>query len=199
MTGSDAPRHLRVTAPPPWFVRFAALVPSEGEILDVACGGGRHGRLFLARGQRVTFVDRDIAAVADLAAAPLARLVAADLEVGKPPPFTGRSFAGVIVSNYLHRPLFPALIDALAPGGVLIYETFARGNEEFCRPRHPDHLLRSGELLEVVRGRLQVVAYEHGRVVRNPIPGVVQRLCAINDLGRSTRSDGEPPAHSLDL
>ena len=88
-------------------------------------------------------------------------------------------------------------LDSLVPGGVLIYETFARGNEAFSRPRNPDHLLRSGELLEVVGGALQVIAYEHGIVEKAAGPGVVQRLCAVNDLGASGRADGEPEPHRL--
>ncbi len=192
---TDTPTHLRITDPSPWFVRFAGLVEPGGEVLDVASGGGRHGRLFLDRGHRVVFVDRDVGALADLAVHRYADIVEADLERGAP-PFAGRTFAAVVVSNYLHRPLFPFLLDALQPGGVLLYETFARGNEAFCRPRHPDHLLRAGELLAAVRERLQVVAYEHGRVARNPIPGVVQRICAVNDLG--PRGDGEPPFHPLE-
>ncbi|MEK7820812.1 MAG: SAM-dependent methyltransferase, partial [Pseudomonadota bacterium] len=96
-----------------------------------------------------------------------------------------------------HRPLFPALLAALAPGGVLIYETFARGNERFTRPRNPDHLLKNGELLDVVRGRLHVVAYEHGIVEGDDIPGVKQRLAAVNASGRSTREDGEPEPYPL--
>lgn len=190
------PRHHRIVAPSPWFLRFAGLAPA-GAVLDVACGNGRHGRVFLGRGHPVLFVDKDINAVAELASDPLAEIIEADLENGAELPFAGRTFAAVLVSNYLFRPLFPALLDALAPGGVLIYETFARGNEAFCRPRHPDHLLRAGELLDIAGDRLQVVAYEHGRVERNPIPGVVQRLCAVNDRGVSDRADGEPPVHPL--
>ena len=103
--------------------------------------------------------------------------IAADLEGGGPWPLGGRRFEGVVVTNYLHRPLLPRLVDSLAPGGVLIYETFARGNERFGRPSNPAFLLAPGELLEAVRGRLQIVAYEHG-VVARPKPAVVQRLCA---------------------
>lgn len=97
--------------------------------------------------------------------------------------------------NYLHRDLFENIISSLKPGGVLIYETFARGNEEFARPRNPDHLLKSGELLDAVAGRLQVVAFEHGLVQTTDIPGVKQRLVAVNDLELSAREDGEPQPH----
>ncbi|MBM3565528.1 MAG: class I SAM-dependent methyltransferase [Alphaproteobacteria bacterium] len=196
MTGSEAEtraRHLRITEPSPWVARFAHLIPPKGPVLDLACGGGRHARFFARRGHKVTAVDRDTAALA--ADAPQGiedvegvEVVAADLENG-PAPFApggalaGRRFAGIVVVNYLHRPLFPALLSALEPGGVLLYETFARGNERFNRPRNPDHLLREGELLDLARGKLHVVAYEHG-LVENPespgdIPGVKQRLAAV--------------------
>src|SRR5690606_31858297 len=98
-------------------------------VLDLACGGGRHGRLFLARGHAVTFLDRDLGGVADLAGDPAASLIEADLEKDGPWPLAERQFAGIVVTNYLWRPLFPLLIAALQPGGILLYETFARGNE----------------------------------------------------------------------
>ncbi|MGE5476182.1 MAG: class I SAM-dependent methyltransferase [Bacteroidales bacterium] len=159
----------------PWVARFAPLVRPGGSVLDVACGGGRHCRLFTGRGHRVTGIDRDIAA----ARADGATLVAADLEDGSPWPLPGQRFDAVVVTNYLWRPLFPALRAALAEGGVLIYETFALGNEAFGRPRNPDHLLRRGELLELAQG-LAVVAFEDGIADGR---GVIQRLCAVNGPG----------------
>ncbi|MGE0748167.1 MAG: class I SAM-dependent methyltransferase [Rhodospirillales bacterium] len=165
--------------PSAWVVRFAALIAPGGACLDLACGGGRHARLLAGRGYPVTAVDRDSDAIAALRTVPGVEATAADLEGGTW-PLAGRQFAGVVVANYLHRPLFPAILDALAPGGVLIYETFAAGNERFGRPRNPDFLLRPGELLDAVRGRLTVVAYEHGVTER---PAVVQRLCAVNGPG----------------
>ncbi|MCH7693511.1 MAG: class I SAM-dependent methyltransferase [Proteobacteria bacterium] len=191
------PPHLSVTEPSPWVRRFAGLVPEGGTVLDVACGGGRHARHFLGLGYAVVAVDRDVGPVADLAADPRAEVVRADLEGGDPWPFAGRTFAGVVVANYLHRPLFPLMLAAVEAGGVLIYETFARGNERFARPRNPDHLLLSGELLDLVRGRLQVIAYEHGIVQRGPLPGVIQRICAVNDLDAGSRGDGEPEPHRV--
>ncbi len=191
------PRHPSVTEPSPWVRRFAALVPTGGTVLDVACGGGRHARHFLGLGYAVVAVDRDVGPVADLAADPRAEVVRADLEGGGAWPFAGRTFAGVVVANYLHRPLFPLLLAAVDAGGVLIYETFARGNEQFTRPRNPDYLLRSGELLDLVQGRLQVVTYEHGIVQRGPLPGVIQRICAVNDLDAGTRGEGEPEPHRV--
>jgi len=195
-------RHLRITDPSPWVARFAPLVRPGGPVLDLAAGGGRHARYFLGRGHPVTAVDRDGEPLASLAEEADATVMTADLEDGTPflgagGAVSGRRFAGVVVVNYLHRVLFAELIEALEPGGVFIYETFARGNEEFARPHNPDHLLKSGELLDTVSGQLQVVAYEHGRVEQTDIPGVKQRICAVNDLGASTREDGEPPAHPL--
>jgi len=126
-----------------------------------------------------------------------AELTETDLEDGSPWPLGDRRFDAVVVVNYLHRDLFDHLINSLAPGGVLIYETFARGNEDFTRPRNPDHLLKSGELLEAVHGKLQVISYEHGLVRNADITGVKQRLCAINDLDLSEREDGDPAPHEI--
>ncbi len=173
----DSRRHLALTTPSAWVERFAALVPAGGPVLDLACGGGRHTRLFLARGHPVTAVDRDVSALDDLGERADLQRLQADLEDGRPFPLAGRRFAGIVVTNYLYRPLFPALIAALAPGGVLLMETFAQGNERFGRPRNPDHLLRPGELLEVVRGLLRVIAYEDV-IVDTPRPAAVQRICA---------------------
>ena len=174
----------------PWVRRFASLVDAAGEVLDVACGRGRHTRLFLKLGHPVTALDRDLSGIADLGAEPRLTALEADLEDGSPWPFEGRCFAGVVVTNYLHRPLFPNLLSALAPGGVLIYETFARGNEGLGRPRNPAHLLREGELIERVSGALRIIAYEHGEIA-TPRRAVVQRLCAANaDPGNGYRIDG---------
>jgi SAM-dependent methyltransferase len=162
-----------------WVVRHAGLVPAGATVLDVAAGGGRHTRLFLERGHPVVAVDRDVSA---LAPHPSLRIVAADLEDGSPWPLPGERFGGIVVTNYLHRPLFPALLDALLPGGVLIYETFMVGNERLGHPRNPDFLLRPGELRDVLGGRLRVVAFEEGEVVE-PRPAVVQRIAAVSPGG----------------
>ncbi len=146
-------------------------------MLDVACGNGRHARWLAARGHPVEAVDRDAALLAKLAAIPGIATRCADLEAGAW-PYAGQAFAAIVVVNYLHRPLFPHLLAALAPGGVLIYETFAAGNERYGRPANPDFLLRPGELLDVARGALRVLAYED-LFVADSKPAMIQRICAI--------------------
>jgi len=146
-------------------------------VLDVAAGKGRHTRYFLHRGHPVTAIDHDMSALTPAAGDEKAEIIEADLEGCAPWPLSGRRFKGIVVTNYLHRPLFPHILDALDDDGVLIYETFAAGNEAYGRPRSPDFLLAPGELLEVVRDRLNVVAYEHG-TIDGPHKAVVQRICA---------------------
>ena len=157
-------------------------LPAGGATLDLACGKGRHTRLLLELGHPVLAVDRDLAGLADLKGAPGLELRELDLEDGRPFPFAARRFAGVVVTNYLHRPILPALVQAVAPGGLLIYETFARGNERFGKPANPDHLLEPGELLEAVRGALRVLAYED-LIVERPWPAAVQRIAARREGG----------------
>jgi SAM-dependent methyltransferase len=164
--------------PSAWIVRFAPLVAAGGSVLDLAAGAGRHTRWFLRRGHRVTAVDRDVAGLADLRGVPELEIVRADLEDGSPWPLAGRRFGAVVVTNYLWRALLPHLVAAVAPGGLLLYETFAVGNEAYGQPRNPDFLLRQGELLETVRGELQIAAYEHG-FSEHPRPAVRQRICAL--------------------
>ena len=178
MTAAASHPHASESAPSPWVARFAPLVAPAGAVLDVACGAGRHTRLFLARGHPVTAIDRDTGRLSDLAAAAGLDALDADLEAA-PWPLPARTFAGVVVTNYLHRPLFPRLIEALAPGGALIYETFAAGNEAYGRPRNPDHLLRPGELLDAFAAALSVAAYEHGTTTAGTRPAVRQRICAV--------------------
>jgi SAM-dependent methyltransferase len=160
-----------------WVERFLPHIKSGGDVLDLACGRGRHSVLLHEAGYMVEAVDRDADALAETSAkAPGINTRAADLELDSW-PYHGRRFDAIVVTNYLHRPLFPHLLDALEADGVLIYETFMAGNERFGKPSNPAFLLRPGELLEVVRGRLTVVAFEQGEVA-TPRPAVMQRLCA---------------------
>ena len=170
-----------VGSPSVWATRWAERVPAGGRVLDVACGGGRHARYFAACGHPVVAVDRDPATPERLAGIRGVSARCADLEHDSW-PFAGEDFAGIVVTNYLHRPLFPHLLAALAPEGVLIYETFAAGNEQFGRPSNPAFLLQPGELLEVVRGRLHVIAYED-LFVAEPRPAMIQRICAVSLIG----------------
>jgi SAM-dependent methyltransferase len=163
--------------PSPWVRRFAPLIPATSAVLDVACGGGRHSRFLLGLGHRITAIDRDLGGVADITDDAFESRQA-DLEIGAPWPLPGRSFAAVVVTNYLHRPLFPDLLGALAPGGLLIYETFARGNERFGQPKNPDFLLKPGELLDLARdGGLRVLAYEDLEIIE-PKRACIQHIAA---------------------
>lgn len=169
-------------APSPWLLRWAHVLPAGASVLDLACGSGRHLRWLAGQGHRPTGVDRDeaaLAASADLAATGAAELIAADIEIG-PWPLAGRRFDAVLVFNYLWRPLWPQLLAALAPGGVLVYETFAAGNETVGKPSRPDFLLQPGELISRCQG-LHIVAYEDGFL--DPPPRFVQRVVAIRPGG----------------
>jgi SAM-dependent methyltransferase len=164
-----------VIDPSPWLVRWAHLIAPGGAVLDVAAGSGRHAAWLAARGHAVTAVDRDAEAMRPLAGR--AELVVADLE-RDPWPLARRTFAAIVVTNYLWRPLFASLEAALAPGGVLLYETFAAGNESVGRPARPDFLLARGELLTAFPG-LRTVAFEDG-FIGDP-ERFVQRLVAVRE------------------
>lgn len=166
----------QATDPSPWVVRFAARLAADARVLDVACGHGRHARWLARRGCRVTAVDVDSACAASLATESGVEFIEADLEGGAW-PFAGRQFDAVVVVHYLHRPLLNVLAEAVAPGGRLIYETFARGNEQFGRPRNPDFLLRPRELLDAFQG-LRILAFEDG-LVTAPQPAMIQRIAAV--------------------
>lgn len=167
--------------PSAWVRRFAALIPPGGAVLDLACGSGRHARLLASLGYAVEAVDRNADALAALADVEGIATRHADLE-GGPWPYYGYAFDGIVVANYLHRPLMPHLTRALGEGGVLIYETFMAGNERFGKPTDPAHLLRTSELLDMLGKRFTVVAFEQGEV-RLPRPSVVQRICVRRGAG----------------
>ncbi len=147
--------------PSAWFVRYAGLIQRDASVLDLACGHGRHARFFAERGARVTAVDRDAAALQSLAATQIVATECRDLE-GDAWPYDSSSFDAIIVCNYLWRPTFASLSATIKPGGVLLYETFMDGNERYGKPSQPDFLLRSNELLVLVRDAFRVVAYEEG-------------------------------------
>jgi SAM-dependent methyltransferase len=144
-------------------------------VLDLAAGSGRHSRLLRDNGFAVCAVDRDVAGLLPLAGTGC-EVRQIDLETGGAWPL-GTVYDGIVVANYLHRPLLPTIGHALAPGGIVIYETFAVGTERFGRPRNPDFLLRPGELLEAF-AMLTVVAFEQGEVTA-PRPAVIQRITAV--------------------
>lgn len=179
--------------PSAWVMRWQHLIAAGGTVLDVACGPGRHAYLLHARGHRVTAVDRSPEAIVSLAplAAAGAEIVQADIE-GGPWPFEGRQFDAVVVTHYLWRPRVGDIARAVAPGGVLLYETFAQGNETVGKPSRPDFLLAPGELLAAAQG-LRVVAYEDG-FLDGP-PRFVQRIAAV----RAAPSTGQelPARHRL--
>ncbi len=163
--------------PSPWVRRFLSGIKAGGDILDVACGAGRHMRLALDEGYRVTGIDKDLSCVEELGARPDVALIEADLESGRPFPLREQRYDGVIVTNYLWRDILADIIGCVAPDGVLIYETFALGHERHGKPSSPDFLFRNNELLEAVLPELTVVAYEHG-IRQGDFPKIVQRIAA---------------------
>jgi SAM-dependent methyltransferase len=169
-----------------WVRRWSHLAPAGGSVLDVACGRGRHARWFHSLGHRVTALDRSAEALAAIGL-PAERFetVLADIENG-PWPLAGRQFDVVVVTNYLWRPLLPTLLASLAPGGVLIYETFAAGNETVGKPSRPDFLLQPGELLQLCQP-LRTVAYEDGfeTALAGTTARFVQRIAAVRELPAS--------------
>jgi SAM-dependent methyltransferase len=165
------------SGPSAWVQSHAGLVAPGGTVLDLAAGGGRRTRHFNNLGYRVTALDRDATGLGDFARRGVEVMVA-DLEDGSPWPLGAREFDGIVVTNYLHRPLFPRLSSALTPGGVLIYETFGIGNERFGKPSNPNFLLRPGELLAFAAAHgLQVLAYACGEVA-DPKRAITQRMVA---------------------
>jgi len=167
---------LVAATPSPWVRRYASLIRPHGRVLDLAAGNGRHTALLRHCSFTVVAADRDTTGLAAFAGDPACTIHKIDLENGEPWGLGG-SYDGIVVANYLHRPLFPSLIDALALDGILIYETFAVGNERFGRPSKPEFLLRPDELLAVFGSALSVVAFEQG-LVEAPKPAVIQRIAA---------------------
>jgi SAM-dependent methyltransferase len=179
--------HDDTNTPSAWVETHAGLIRPGGRVLDLACGSGRHTRYLVDRGFRVVAVDINLASVTDLETDARVELIEADLE-NDAWPFSDTRFDGIVVCNYLHRPHFPLLIEALNDSGenpgVLIFDTFAVGNERFGKPRNPDFLLRPGELLDAFSASLTVVAYAQGEV-NEPDPGVRQRLCAVRSSNQT--------------
>ena len=172
--------HAHMSEVSAWVARFAPLIRAGGRALDLACGSGRHARHLAALGCEVEAVDRDAEALLGLTGAAGIAVRHADLE-GGPWPYADGEFDAIIVANYLYRPLLPLIAAALAPGGVLLYETFGLGNQSYGRPANPDFLLAPGELLDLARAtQLRVVAYEDG-YTDTPKPAIVQRLCALRE------------------
>jgi SAM-dependent methyltransferase len=160
-----------------WIGQHLELIPQNARVLDLACGSGRHTRLLAARGFSVIAVDQDLSRIRDLEDRDNIELREADLEA-RDWPLAGERFAAIVVSNYLYRPHLRTLINNLANDGVLIYTTFARGNEKLGRPRNPDFLLRPDELLDTFGAELHVIAFEQV-TVDTPSPAVRQRICAV--------------------
>jgi len=161
----------------PWVERFAARLPKTGQILDLACGSGRHTRLLAGLGHRVLAVDRDLDALAGLRDLPGVDTRALDLE-GETWPLAGEQFSGIVVTNYLWRPYLPTLLGQLEVGGVLIYETFMVGNEAYGKPANPKFLVLPGELREIVKAAgLAELAFEEGYTA-TPWPAIRQAIVA---------------------
>ena len=175
-------------------MRFAPLIPAGAPVLDLACGGGRHVRALAALGHPLLGVDRDAQALAGLRDLPGVRTLVADLEAD-PWPLEQRRFGGVVVTRYLWRPLLPGIVQAVADGGVLIYETFALGQQTVGRPSRAEFLLRTGELLDAVHGQLRVVAYEDG-FEAGAGGCFVQRICAVRSPD-ARAEDPDPPKYNL--
>jgi len=167
-----------MAGPSPWLIECSDLVPRTGRALDVACGRGRHALLIASTGLPVTALDRDAAALARLQAIadrlglPVETRVT-DLETGVV-DLGEPGYTLVLVTRYLHRPLLPHLLLSLAPGGVLLYETFLDKQAETGHPKNPDFLLKPGELLELVKP-LEVLRQFEGESDGNWVSAVAAR------------------------
>lgn len=172
--------HSQSTTPLSFITKWLPQNMAGLTVLDYACGGGRHGKLALDRGAHVTFTDIDLENLSDLAIKENVTLLQADLEDEKQWPLVDRQYDVVIVTNYLYRPRLPDVFAAVKTGGMILYRTFAEGNEVFGKPSNPDYLLKSGELLIQVQGAFSVRHYEQGEV-ETPNSAIVQRLVAKRD------------------
>ncbi|WP_425514448.1 class I SAM-dependent methyltransferase [Collimonas antrihumi] len=192
----------------PWVSRFGGLIPA-GTVLDLACGNGRHALWLAQRGLQVLAVDRNPELLAEIDAAGISDIATRQIELEAGPSdalaalFQSRRFSAVVVTNYLHRPLFPAILESVAEQGVLLYETFAAGNAQFGKPSNPDFLLQPGELLDLLAAdtantgsNWRVVAFEDG-YVEGPKPAMVQRICAIKGATKGSAKGAASAASSL--
>lgn len=190
---TQGPTHAGLSEPSGWVRQWAHLIAPGGTVLDVASGAGRHARWFAGRGHPVAALDRDATALATMRDIDGIATLTCDLE-GAPWPLPDDArFAAIVVTNYLHRPLMPRLVDALAPGGVLIYETFAQGNETVGKPSNPAFLLAPGELLAACTPTLRVIAYEDG-FLPQPREAFVQRICAVREMRQRETREAHPSA-----
>jgi SAM-dependent methyltransferase len=178
---SEAPKRIENRTPmvSNWVRKYISLIPSRKIVLDLACGSGCNTRFLLDQGYTVAALDKDVSQLADISGKPNLKIYEFDLETNADFPFNKEELAGIIVTNYLYRPLFTDLIDALSHGGVLIYQTFMAGNEAYGRPSNPNFLLKINELNDVFANKLDVVAFEQG-YEKNPKPSVIQKICAVN-------------------
>ncbi|MCK9397800.1 MAG: class I SAM-dependent methyltransferase [Methylobacter sp.] len=169
----------RVEQPSPWMVKYAPLIGREGLVLDLACGNGRHALWLARQGYQVDAIDRDAQALSSIVGTANIKVFTVDLEAGDWPN-SDLKYDGLIVSRYLYRPLLRTLAALLNPGGVLIYETFMAGNEQYGKPSNPDFLLLPNELLEIYSPLLNIISFEQGEE-KIPRPAVMQRICAVKD------------------
>jgi len=178
---SEVPKKIKNKIPmvSDWVRKYISLVPSKKLVLDLACGSGRNTRFLLDQGYTVVALDKDVTRLADISGKSNLKKYKFDLETNAKFPFDKQEFSGIVVTNYLYRPLFADLIRTLSHGGVLIYQTFMSGNEAYGRPSNPNFLLKKNELNDVFANKLDVVAFEQG-YEENPKPAIIQKICAVN-------------------
>ena len=167
----------QISQPLPFIAKWLPDDLKAMNVLDYACGGGRHGKLAMERGAHVTFADIDLEGLSEFAINENVSLLQADLEDERRWPFKGRQYDVVIVTNYLYRPRLSDIFELVKPGGIILYRTFAQGNEVFGRPKNPEFLLQTNELHGVAQKNFSILHYEQGEV-DTPNPAVIQRLVA---------------------